>query len=198
MRTSAVRCTLILMASPEVVQRECEVSLGTASHSIYDADLSGNRKKLSTETCAFAGVVRERPFYQGAALVSRTKSASRAAPAVPQCGPAAGAFRAWMTSRMQAWRTTMFENAFRISEPWRRNSADLPNTRNALDETVSRRVNWLIHVSFHGAHFPERRTWLWHPHSHCCTRARRSHRCSRLYAVNTCHRRKSSTWSTRV
>jgi hypothetical protein len=47
-----------------------------------------------------------------------------------------------------AWRTTMFEKAFRISEPARPNSADLPDTRNALDETASHRVNWLIHASF--------------------------------------------------
>src|SRR5260370_42210508 len=123
----------------------------------------------------------------------------RTAPAVPQCGPAAREFFGRDdTVHARLAHTIVFEKAFRISEPGCRNLVDLPKTRNALDETASRRVNWLIHVSFHSAHFPERRTWLWHPHSHCCTRARRSHRCSRLYAVSTCHRRKSSTWSTRV
>jgi Asp/Glu/hydantoin racemase len=48
----------------------------------------------------------------------------------------------------------MFEKTFRISEPARPNSADLPNTRNTLDETASRRVNWLIHVSFNGRLLP--------------------------------------------
>jgi hypothetical protein len=46
------------------------------------------------------------------------------------------------------WHATIFEKAFRISEPARPNSADLPNPRNTLDETASHRVNWLIHASF--------------------------------------------------
>jgi hypothetical protein len=71
-----------------------------------------------------------------------------------------------LTSCVQVRRTAIFEQSFRISEPgccqrqavnscYRsasglsgRKPADLPNTRNALDETACAGVNWLIHVSF--------------------------------------------------
>jgi hypothetical protein len=166
-----------------------------------------------SRTKAFIGGLSRSDIYQAAEACGQMQNPNafpewdrvpgrcvqrRQPPSVPQCGPTASTFPGVDNNVCASPTPRMSGKSFHISEPPRGDSADLAKARNALDETVSRRVNWLIHVSFHSAHFPERRTWLWHPHSHCCTRARRSHRYSLHCAVNTCRRRKSSTWSTRV
>jgi hypothetical protein len=100
------------------------------------------------ETYAVGRVVREKPRP---IRVRRWFRAMKSAPEQPHpfrnADRLPGRFKTWRTPCGQAGRIKMLENAFRISELRRRNSADLPNTRNALDETASSGVNWLIHVS---------------------------------------------------